>query len=273
MYYVIVASDGTGRTARQALEAALIQFAGASVDILVRPAIRSKEQVVSLVKEAADHKAFIIHTIVSDDIRSMLIKTARKKNIDTIDLMGPLLMRLSDKFAYAPAEKPGLFHEIHSQYFRRIEAMEFTFKHDDGLRVHEINKADIVILGVSRTFKTPLSIYLAIKGWLVANVPIVYGHEPPSQIFEVDPSKVFCLTTYSKALSQLRKVRHEHLGGATGNYAEQAFVLKELKYARQIYNRKPDWSIINVTNKAIEEIASNIQSILGKTQGDLMKEN
>jgi hypothetical protein len=266
MYYVIVASDGTGRTAHQALDAALIQFGNADVEILVRPGILSIDQVKDIVMEAVDHKAFIVHTIVADQIRSSLIKTARRHNVDTIDLMGPLLMRLSHKFAYAPAEKPGLFHEIHSEYFRRIEAMEFTFKHDDGLRVHEIDKADIVILGVSRTFKTPLSIYLAIKGWHVANVPIIFDHKPPREIFSVDPNKVFCLTTYSKPLSQLRKVRHEHLGGITGNYAEQSFVLKELKFARKIYSSKPNWTIINVTKKAIEEIASDIFANLGKAR-------
>lgn len=266
MYYVIVASDGTGRTAHQALEAALTQFGDAEVDILVRPAILSKEQVREVVEEAIEHKSFIIHTIVSDEIRSALIKTARRHNLETIDLMGPLLMRLSNKFAYAPAEKPGLFHEIHSEYFRRIEAMEFTFKHDDGLRVHEIHNADIVILGVSRTFKTPLSIYLAIKGLHVANVPIIYGIKPPPEIFKIDPNKVYCLNTVSQPLSQLRKVRHEHLGGSTGKYAEQSFVLKELNYAQRIYRSKPNWTIINVTKKAIEEIASEIFSNLNKSK-------
>ena len=261
MYYIIVVSDGTGRTAQQALDAALTQFEGMNVEIITRPGVRSKEQVVKIVKEAACHKGVIVHTLVLDEIRSIMLQTARERNVETIDLMGPLLLRLSLQFANAPSEKPGLFHELNKDYFRRIEAMEYTFRHDDGLRAEELDKADIILLGVSRTFKTPLSIYLAIKGWLVANVPIILGIEPPPNLFTLDPSKVFGLTTYPSHLAQLRQSRHEHLGGSTGNYADFTHVRKELNYSHQIFSRNPLWPVINVTGKAIEEIASEILSI------------
>lgn len=173
MYYIIVVSDGTGRTAQQALNAALTQFENAPVEIIVRSGVRTRMQVLEVVEEALKRKAFIAHTLVSNEMRSLMIETARKLNVETIDIMGPLLLRLSHQFANAPSEKPGLFHELNKDYFRRIEAMEYTFRHDDGQREHELDKADIILVGVSRTFKTPLSIYLAIKGWLVANVPVV----------------------------------------------------------------------------------------------------
>lgn len=268
MHYVFVVSDGTGRTAVQALDAALTQFPKKRVEIYVEAGIRTKEQVEEVVQEAADQNAIIVHTLVSDIIRSFLIRTARRNNVETIDLMGPLLMRLSNRLSNLPFEKPGLYHEAHKDYFRRIEAMEYTFRHDDGLRVHEIDKADVVILGVSRTFKTPLSIYLALKGLLVANIPIILGMKLPKEVYDIDPQKVYGLTTYATRLSQLRKIRHEHLGGATGSYAEYKYVTKELNYALGLYQRQTEWSIIRVGGKAIEEIASEILDIRRKSDLD-----
>lgn len=261
MYYALVVSDGTGRTAEQALNAALTQFEGTSVEALVRPGIRTKLQVLEVIQEAVEKKAFIVHTLVSNEIRSMMLDKARKVNIETIDLMGPFLMRLSHQFANSPSEKPGLFHEVNRDYFRRIEAMEYTFRHDDGQRTHELDKADLILLGVSRTFKTPLSIYLAIKGWHVANVPIVLDLLPPGILNSIDPRKIFGLTTYPSRLVQLRQSRDIHLGGATGDYATVSHVTRELRYAHSIYQLHPKWAVINVTSKAIEEIASEITSI------------
>jgi len=264
MYYVLVASDGTGRTAEQALNAALTQFEGMDIEIIVRPAIRDKLQVLEVIQEAIEKKAFIVHTLVSNQIRSLMLDTARKLNVETIDLMGPLLMRLSHQFANAPSERPGLFHEVNRDYFRRIEAMEYTFKHDDGQRIHELDKADLILLGVSRTFKTPLSIYLAIKGWLVANVPIVLDMEPTPILNQINPRKIFGLTTYPSRLVQLRQTRHEHLGGGTGDYASYEYVSRELRFAHSIFQLHPKWAVINVTSKAIEEIASEILSIYSR---------
>jgi len=265
MYYIIVASDGTGRTAQQALDAALTQFEDTHVEVIIKPSVRTKLQVLEIVEEALKKKAFIVHTLVADDMRSLMVNTARRLNVDTIDLMGPFLMRLSHQFLNAPSEKPGLFHEGDKEYFRRIEAMEYTFRHDDGQRLHELDKADIILLGVSRTFKTPLSIYLATKGWLVANVPIVLDLEIPEILNEIDPHKVYGLTTYPSALAKLRRSRHEHLGGLTGEYAKEDYVTRELRYAHTYYQRHPKWAVVNVTSKAIEEIASEILSIYNRS--------
>lgn len=266
MYYVIVASDGTGRTAEQALNAAFTQYEGTDLEVIVKPGIRTRLQVLEVVEEALAKKAFIVHTLVSNEIRSIMLETARRMNVEAIDLMGPLLLRLSNLFANAPSEKPGLFHEINRDYFRRIEAMEYTFRHDDGQRDHELDKADIILLGVSRTFKTPLSIYLAIKGWLVANVPIVLDVRPPEILYRIDPQKIFGLTTYPSHLALLRKTRHEHLGGLTGGYASYDYVARELRFANNIFQLHPQWTVINVTSKAIEEIASEILDVFGSRQ-------
>jgi len=261
MYYVLVASDGTGRTAEQALNAALTQFEGMDIEIIVKPGIRTRLQVLEVIHEAIEKKAFVVHTLVSNEIRSLMLETARQLNVETINLMGPLLMRLSHQFANVPSERPGLFHEVNKDYFRRIEAMEYAFRHDDGQQTHELDKADLILLGVSRTFKTPLSIYFAIKGWHVANVPIVLDVKLPQILNDIDPKKIFGLTTYSSRLVQLRQSRHAHLGGTTGDYATYEYVTRELRYANNIYNLHPGWAVINVTSKAIEEIASEILAI------------
>ncbi len=182
----------------------------------------------------------------------------RLHDVETIDLMGPLLTQLMVLLSDTPSERPGLFRELNKEYFQRIEAMEFAFRHDDGQRTHHLRQADIVLLGVSRTFKTPLSIYLAFKGWLVGNVPVVLDLPVPGPVMELPEGKVFCLSTEPRYLSVLRQVRHEHLGGATGEYANIEFVRREIAYANGIFSKRPDWPVIQVTKKPIEEIASEL---------------
>jgi len=157
MYYVYAVSDGTGGTTARALQAALTQFESVDVEIILRPTVRSVEQIKNVVKEASQKNGEIVHTLVSGDLRGLMINECRHQNVEQIDLMGPLLAKLSQQVSISPMEKPGLFSQINEDYFRRIETMEFAFHHDDGLRVDEIKKAEIVLVGVSRTFKTPLS--------------------------------------------------------------------------------------------------------------------
>ncbi len=265
-FTVIVVSDGTGRTAQQALDAALTQFPGVKINIIVKAHLRTKNEVKEIIETAIDSKAFILHTIVQNEVRHELVRLGRIKNIETIDLMGPLLARLGHQFENNPVQKPGLFHTRNKEYFQRIDAMQFAFNHDDGLRAHELNKAEIVLVGVSRTFKTPLSIYFAYKGWFVANIPLIKGLNPPDELFKIDPTKVFGLTTTPVRLSALRQVREEHLGGQTGEYASLKHVKEELWYAENLFKNNPGWSIIKVTGKPIEEIASEIIAILEPKQ-------
>jgi regulator of PEP synthase PpsR (kinase-PPPase family) len=259
-----VASDGTGRTAEQAVRAAMTQFQDQEVDIVRFADIRTNVQVHELVQQAIREKAFIVHTLVSDKLREELFRVARQHNVETIDLMGPLLDRMTDQFATNPSEQPGLFRVLNESYFRRIETMQFAFNHDDGKRIEELNRAEIILLGVSRTFKTPLSIYLAFKQWFVANVPIVLGIPIHEIIYKVPPEKVFCLSTYPNRLAQLRKARQDRLGGTHFDYANPDYVKRECLYASQIFSSQPKWQNINVTSKSIEEIASEIVALLPK---------
>jgi len=259
---IFVISDGTGRTATQILEAALTQFDSMKPNITVRPKLRSKEQVSAVIAEAQKAKAFIIHTVVSRTLREFILQEGRLHSVETIDLMGPLLAHLSDKFSNVPSEEPGLFYQLNKAYFQRIEAMEFAFRHDDGRRIHEIDKAEIVLLGVSRTFKTPLSMYLAFKGWLVANVPVIMGQDISPILKTISSPHIFGLVTDPRSLVRIRHSRHSHLGGVTKDYVDLEMVNLELMHARKIFSRHPDWSIIKVTNKPIEEISFEILEII-----------
>ncbi|MFQ5605558.1 MAG: pyruvate, water dikinase regulatory protein [bacterium] len=258
MYQIFIISDGTGRTAQQTLRAALTQFKETQVKIELRSEVRNKEQVLHIVKETAAARGFIVHTVVSLELRNAIVDLGRLHNVETIDLMGPLLAQLAQQFADSPSEKPGLFRELNKEYFKRIEAMEFAIRHDDGQHVQELSRAEIVLVGVSRTFKTPLSMYLAFRGWLVGNVPLILDMPPPAILSEIPPQRVFGLTTNAYRLADLRRIRFEHLGGAVGEYASIEFIHRELAFAKKIFHRHPNWSVIQVTNKPIEELATEI---------------
>ncbi|MEI7499456.1 MAG: pyruvate, water dikinase regulatory protein [Bacteroidota bacterium] len=260
MNKIFVVSDGTGRTAEQTLMAALTQFPGAAVEIIHRGDVRSEIQIEKIVSEVAMQKGFIVHTLVSESLRGEMVRISRIHNIDAIDLMGPLLSRLSNYFADSPTGEPGLFFSLNKEYFKRIDSMQFAFNHDDGQRDEEYEKAEIVLVGVSRTFKTPLSIYLAFKGWFVANYPIVMGIELPGSLSKMPYGSVYGLMTQPHDLSSLRLARQQYLGGATGEYSSVDFVRKELNWAQNIFDRF-EWPVIQVTNKPIEEIASEILAI------------
>jgi hypothetical protein len=148
--------------------------------------------------------------------------------------------------------------------------MEFAFHHDDGRRAHELSKAEIVLVGVSRTFKTPLSIYLAFRGWFVANVPVVPSIDLPSDVFDLPPGRVVGLTIDPAILTELRRVREQRLGGATGDYADLKSVRREVAYALQLFQEQR-WPVVEVTNKPIEESASEILALVRQQNGALTR--
>ena len=257
-YRIFAVSDGSGSTAERVVQAALTQFKGASVMIERRSEVRTEEAVRRVVKEAAEADGCVVHTLVLDTLREHMVRAGRIHNVETIDLMGPLLARLSQQLAVSPAEKPGLFRQLNKAYFRRIESMEFAFHHDDGRRAHELDRAELVLVGVSRTFKTPLSIYLAFKGWFVANVPIISERPLPPAVLELAPGKVFGLRIDPERLTELRRARQERWGTALGPYADPEFVRREAAYAERVFRAHPGWYTVDVTDKPIEEIASEI---------------
>lgn len=261
-YHIHIISDGTGKTAEQIVQAALVQFENIQEEIIIHPEVRSEEQLVQIFDSIFHSNCFVVHTVVSFELRNRILELGKLYSIRTIDLMGPLLSQISSHLSINPIEKPGAFHEINKAYFQRIDAIEFAIKHDDGLRSEDLDKADIVLIGVSRTFKTPLTIYLANMGWLTGNIPLVLDMELPDIVDRLPHQKVFGLTTSPERLSVLRKTRDDYLKSSTGNYSSLEYVRRELMYASTIYNRHRGWTVIDVTNKSLEEIASEILSRL-----------
>ncbi len=171
MYQIFAVSDGSGQTAEGVMRAALTQFDDSLVRIRRIGSVRTLAQVRAVVQEAAQAGGFIVHTLVSEEMRHEMLTMGRSLDVTTIDLMGPLLARLSELLAVQPRSQPGLFQPFDSAYLQRIEAIDFTVRHDDGRNIDDLERAEIVLVGVSRTSKTPLSIYLAYRGWWVSLAP------------------------------------------------------------------------------------------------------
>jgi [pyruvate, water dikinase]-phosphate phosphotransferase / [pyruvate, water dikinase] kinase len=259
---IYVVSDATGATAERALGAALSQFEDTGVEIVRYQKVRTPEKIREIVDETARRGGFIVHTLVSAELRSLILNRGRAVNVTTIDLMGPLLARLSEMLKASPRTEPGIFSPFDSGYLERVEAMDFTVRHDDGRNVHELDQADLILVGVSRTSKTPLSIYLGYRGWRVANVPLVYGVPPPKQLFKVPASRVVALTATPQRLSSIRQVRVQHMKTASHGYADLTHVEREIAYAYEIFSKRKGWPIVDVTVKTIEETATEVISLI-----------
>jgi len=265
VHRIYTVSDASGATAERVVKSALIQFDAENVEVIRIGEIRTKEQVCQIIAEAAKHRGIIVHTLVSEELRHLMVTEGRLMDVTTIDIMGPLLVRLSEMFSLKPKGIPGGMTPFDRGYLERIEAIDYTVRHDDGKNPHELNEADIVLVGVSRTSKTPLSFYLAYRGWRVANVPIVLDVEPPEELFRLPKHRVVGLVISPHRLAELRKVRVERLGTVAQKYADIEYIHQELTYAYQIFERRKDWPLVDVSLKPIEEAASEILSLLGKT--------
>lgn len=263
MLRVFAISDGTGITAERVVKAALTQFTDTALTITRYGNVLTQRRIREIVSEAEATGGFIVHTLVSEELRRCVFTEGRKVNVATIDLMGPLLARLSEQLATPPLGKPGLFSPFDPSYMQRIDAINFTVRHDDGRSVFDLDQAEIVLTGVSRTSKTPVSIYLAYRGWRVANVPIVLGLEPPEELFKLPRRRVVGLVIKPEHLAELRRVRVEQMGIHSYGYADLAHVREEMTYAYHVFGRRRDWPLVDVTSKPIEEAASEIVTVLG----------
>jgi regulator of PEP synthase PpsR (kinase-PPPase family) len=260
---IIMISDGTGETAAQMTKAAMVQFRHHEAHFARYKNIRNEEQIKAIMEDAEISRDLVIYTIVSPQLRLFLVQHAHQRNIPCVDLLGPLLVGLAGYFGYEPKSIAGLLHDVNEQYFKRIEAMEYTIAHDDGRDLTGLDKADLVILGISRTSKTPLSMYLSHQGWKVANIPLIQGFEVPKEIFNLDQRRVIGLTIDPENLATIRRARLERLGhDKGGEYADPEKVNQEIEYANELFRRNRKWPIFNVTGKALEETASEIIKLM-----------
>jgi len=257
--YIWVISDGSGSTAERVLQASLVQFEQKNVIVERIPDVRTEKQIKDIIKKASKQKGLVAYTLVSTNLRNEIATRSNEYNVPTVDLLGPLLTSLSNFLASSPEAKPGLLDELDHHYFRRIDAVGFAVKHDDGQRLEDLPKADVVITGVSRTSKTPLSMYLAYnRSLLVTNVPLILGLEAPSGLFKIDQRKIVGLTVNPDILIRLRQTRLAQLVHTDLNYGDPKHVKEELRYSHEIFRKNPRWSVIDITGKAIEEVANEV---------------
>jgi regulator of PEP synthase PpsR (kinase-PPPase family) len=259
---IYVVSDSTGETGAKVVQAALLQFRHEQVSLRILSNLRDTESIRAVVDRAAADNALVVYTLVRADQRDAIADRAAEYGVQAVDLMGPLMARIGLWLGEAPISTPGLLHRMDEEYFRRIEAVEFTFKNDDGQQPKNFRSADIVIVGVSRTSKTPVSSYLAQKGYRVANYPLVPGVTPPRELDEIDPKRVFGLMIAPHVLLEVRKARLRHMGvSGDSDYADIRRITRELQEAREYFRNHPEWTVIDVTQKAIEETAAQILQV------------
>jgi regulator of PEP synthase PpsR (kinase-PPPase family) len=260
---IFIASDATGRTAELVVRAALAQFQGAAVRLRHRAQVRTPSEVREVVQAAAAASGLIVHTMVLPELRTVMLTEARAQKIPAIDLLGPLLLRLEDLLGLEPIRQPGLFRQMDEEYRRRFEVMDFTVRHDDGQDPQDLPQADIVLVGVSRTSKTPLSMLLAWRGHRVANVPIVQGLPLPEEMGRLELRKVVGLTIKAERLLELRRSRLQQMETPPQfSYADPRQILVELEYAKTLCGRG-GWPVVDVTDKSVEEVASEVLILVG----------
>jgi len=259
---IYVVSDSIGETADQVARAALAQYGVMAADIRRIPYVSEKETIREIINEAKKHNSIIVYTMVIPELKEYLENEAKEKELIIVDIMGPVIDAISHITKTKPTFTPGIIRQLDEEYFKKVEAIEFAVKYDDGKDPKGITKADIVIIGVSRTSKTPLSMYLANKNLKVANLPLVPEVEPPKELFEIPSKRIFGLTSSPQKLNVIRQERLKALGlSFEANYANMDRILQELEYAENIM-KKIGCPIIDVTNKAIEETASIILKIM-----------
>ena len=255
---VYVVSDSAGDTGELAVRAAAAQFHPRSVQIRRAGFIQSTDGIDAVLTAAQEDDGIVLYTLVIPVLRDRMVEQAAKRNVTAIDLLGSLIERMEERFGTQSRHQPGLNHVLDADYFRKVEAVEFAVRYDDARDVTGLHKADIVLVGVSRTSKTPLSMVLAHKTFKVANVPLVPELVPPKELFTVSPAKVVGLTIRTDALNAIRKERLKALGlPDTASYATTERIEQELQYAREIMARI-GCVVIDVSNKAVEETASLI---------------
>ncbi|UJF35086.1 pyruvate, water dikinase regulatory protein [Paenibacillus hexagrammi] len=255
---VYVVSDSVGETGESVVRAAAMQFYPAQVEIVRVPFIQETEGIDKVLNTAQSQGGIVVFTLVVPELRQYLIEHAGKLDISYIDLLGPVMASLGNALNQEPRRQPGMIHPLDEDYFKKVEAVEFAVKYDDGRDFSGIQKADIVLVGVSRTSKTPLSMYLAHKSFKVANVPLVPEMQPPDRLYAVPKNKVIGLRIDPDKLNIIRQERLRTLGLAeNATYANVERIKQELEFADKIMS-KIGCVVFDVSNRAVEETASLI---------------
>lgn len=261
---IYVVSGGRGIAGNNLVQSLLIQYPENNIPVEIVPHIENEDQVFDIIMKAKADGGLIAHTMVNPDLRKKVNDLCTEFNVNVIDLMGDFADYLDKNLDVEPLKHPGLYRELNHQYFDRIDSIEFTLSQDDGMSPQRLREAEIILTGVSRAGKTPLSVYLAMYGWKVANVPLVNGIKPPKELFEVDQQRVFGLHIGAGQLIAHRKKRLKSWNNhKSESYIDEAAVRDEIRKAMFTFDRG-NFTVINVSNKPIESTANEILNIMSQ---------
>ena len=259
---IYIVSGGKGLAGNNMVQSLLIQYPNNNVPVIIVSNVHEEKQLTRLIEKAKQDGGLIAHTLVNRVLRNFLDKLCNENGILHIDFMGELADYLDKRLHIPSLQTPGLYREINQQYFNRIDAIEFTLNHDDGLLPKKLYEAEIILTGVSRSGKTPLSVYLAMYGWKVANIPLVYGIDPPKELFDVDPQRVFGLNIGTSQLISHRIKRLRSIDNTDNtNYIDERLVVQEIRQANMIFE-KGGFTVVNVSHKPVETCANEILNIM-----------
>jgi len=261
-HVIYLVSDGTCRTCETIVRAVLVQFPSVPVQLVRKANVRRPATVYELVRQAAQDRAVVFYTLVYDKARQAILDAAREYLVPVVDLLGPVLVSLYDLFKSTPLARPGILYQSNKEHFDRIDAVEYTLAHDDGCGLKDLDQADVVLVGVSRTAKSTTCFYLAYSGIRAANVPLFPDVEPPAELIALDPRRVIGLTTNPARLQSVREARLKGWGMAQNQeYAQPAQIARELRAANEQMARY-GWRCIDTSYKGIEEIAREVVQLL-----------
>ncbi|MEG0254382.1 MAG: pyruvate, water dikinase regulatory protein [Vagococcus sp.] len=257
---MFVVSDSIGETAQRVINAVLAQFPDLSnYEIKKFPFVDSKEVLMNILADALKEKAVVVTTLVSEELNQLCVDFSRRTGLEHVDYMSPLVNIISERTQMTPTHKSGTLYQLDEEYFNRVEAIEFSVRYDDGKDPKGFVKSDIVILGISRTSKTPLSMYLANRSFKVSNLPLIPEVPIPKELFQVEPKRIIGLTADPEYIRKVRQSRLVSLGlTGSSSYVSMERIKEELKFSHDLY-QKLGATLINVENKSIEESAQLIE--------------
>jgi [pyruvate, water dikinase]-phosphate phosphotransferase / [pyruvate, water dikinase] kinase len=261
-----VVSDSTGETATRLVHALEAQFPDQPFEEVRHPMVETVDDLAAAVQRAKGRPAVVVYTLVERELREAMRTLCRRARLHYCDLLGQPIEAVAKVSGMAARMQPGGRHALDETYFRRMEAIEFAVKYDDGI-AGGLREADIVLVGVSRTSKTPLSIYLGYLGYRAANVPLVKGIDPPAELFEVDPAKIVGLKIDAKRLAEIRRSRARRMGGSNHRYSKLLDIYEELEQAEAI-QRRLGCPVIDTTELSIEETAARVIRLVEQRQAE-----
>lgn len=264
-FHLHLVSDSTGGTLSSMVKACLAQFEGVEVEQHFWPLVRTQKQLQPVVESLKDHPGIVLYTLVDEGLIMALEKHCRALHTPVLSVLHPVLNLMSGAFGKPSLAEPGLQHKLNAEYFARMDAVDYALHHDDGQRNdHDLAHADVILVGVSRTSKTPTCVYLANRGVKAANVPYVPGIPFPEKVLELEKPMFVALTAATERLIEVRRNRMQHLGHHApreNDYLDPEKVQAETREARKFYTRH-GWPVIDVTRRSVEETAAEILTLL-----------